>query len=200
MQIPVVVYDDRPVEWWKNPYLSYDEFIKEKYDYCRYYFFEAIRQTGENIDEAFMYPKIFEILTKKNYVRQNELKINAEQLYETYKLFAELVSEINQFVMFIPSIQTFCAFCNISLRELNKLQNLNDDIMDDVLNTINDYLVTSLSYAGQQGKASASVVSTLLKSDGNALITEKKKTEKTNAEKPMSLDDIGDKLNDILNN
>lgn len=198
MDIPK--YKEKPKSFWNNEEIDFKSWIQAKYDYCLHYSLMAISES-DGKDKGFIYPQIFEILTKVNYVRSQAINIDAAELYEAYKLFAELISNINKHVIFIPSIQTFCAFCNMSVRELNELTtgtNRDKIKIQDVVQQINNYFVTSLSYAGQLGYAAPSLVSAMLKQDGQGLITTAKDvSENTTSDSRMSLDDINKKLSEM---
>lgn len=203
----IPAYKEKSNEWWRKADVTFDTWVQQKYDYCRYNVFTAIVDKDEDDgDNSFIYPKIFEILTAKNYIRPRPFAIDAAQLYEAFKKYSQFVSEINEYIVFIPSIQTFCAFCNLSVQEINALAD-NDEIksheqkMRNVINVINDYFVTSLTYAGQMGIASPSIVSSMLKQDGQGLTTTAKETPtEKQTTKPMAVEDIKSKLQEMKKN
>lgn len=196
-------YKEKPKNYWTNENITFKSWISEKYKYCLHFSLKAIAEIGDK-EKGFIYPEIFEILTRVNIVRKKTIEIDASQLHEAYKLFAELISNINKYIVFIPSIQTFCAFCNLSVRELNELADgVTDDSvkMQDVIQQINNYFTTSLSYAGQLGFASPSLVSAMLKQDGQGLITTAKDiADKAPKDSRMPLDDIAKKVSEIKKN
>ena len=130
----------------------------------------------------------------------SDVQIDTKSLFLAYQYFTEIVAEINQYYLFIPSKQNFCSFLNITVNIFNEnILNSPDAEMQAVGDTINDYLISTLAHAGQIGSAKASVTSLMLKAEdaGAGIMTAREKTSADLSKKKLDYDEITQKLKAI---
>ena len=185
--------------WWSQPH-PLDVWIEEKYKFCRYEILKAIQDfDGDNKINGNIYPIILAIFSRNNRF-MSDVQIDTKSLFLAYQYFTEIVAEINQYYLFIPSKQNFCSFLNITVNIFNEnILNSPDAKMQAVGDTINDYLISTLAHAGQMGSAKASVTSLMLKAEdaGAGIMTAREKTSADLSKKKLDYDEITQKLKAI---
>lgn len=197
-------YTEKSKTWWENAEKNFDEWISEKYKYCLYYSLLEISEQcadGNFNEPKFIYPCIVDIITRKNNFSEETKyrSIEAKSLFNAFKLYCSFVSEINKYVFFLPSKQTFCSFINVPVRIFNQMQSTNNEDLISVIDTINDYFTANMAYAGQSGAAKSSIVSLMLKAEdaGQGIMTAKESKTTQFIEKRKSIEEISRKLKEI---
>ena len=185
--------------WWAQTH-SLNVWLDEKYKFCRYEILKAIQDfDGDNKMNGNIYPIILAIFSRNNSLLP-DVHIDSKSLFKAYQYFTELVAEINQYYLFIPSKQNFCSFLNITVNIFNENILKSPDMeLQAVGDVINDYIVSTLAHAGQIGSAKASIASLMLKAEdaGAGIMTAKEKTSADLSSRKLDYEEITQKLKSI---
>lgn len=95
------------------------------------------------------YNVVVRVLQKGNTLTTNEIVWTPELIYDGFNIFVDIIDEISDYMVVVPSIEMFCLFMNWSTKLYEEMFNSTE--YNHVVSLVNDYLIDCQLSAGQQG-------------------------------------------------
>lgn len=136
----------------------------------------------KNANTMNVYPIISKILTSKDKIsklKEREFN-NAEDLEFCFDMFKDIMATINLNVIYVPDQQDFCTFMGWTDRIYKKMLKDSPNDIREVMEVINEYVLSADMKAGQQGilKQNLTKFKMQLAGDhGQNLVTQKEQME-----------------------
>lgn len=146
--------------------------------------------TDKSFSDINTHPIYCELLSYQNEFKSMHERFFADpdEVLYCLKKYQEIISKINGFDLFIPSIENFCMFMGWTAKVYKQMSH---DTLPDIMDTmqmIDDYLIESQLSAGQGGFTKANLTKFRVQTagaHGNGLVTQKDQNEDDRASKKL---------------
>lgn len=144
----------------------------------------------DRLSSMNVYPIISDILSVDNkIIKLKDRQFDkAEDVEFCFDVFKNIMSTINLHVIYVPSQQSFCMFMGWTDRVYKKMLNNSPEDIQDMMQSINEYIIECQISAGQQGilKQNLTKFRTQLAGEhGHNLVTQKEQNEEDRSKKKI---------------
>lgn len=144
----------------------------------------------DKLSSMNVYPIISNILSVDNkIIKLKDRQFDkAEDVEFCFDVFKNIMSTINLHVIYVPSQQSFCMFMGWTDRVYKKMLNNSPEDIQDMMQSINEYIIECQISAGQQGilKQNLTKFRTQLAGEhGHNLVTQKEQNEEDRSKKKI---------------
>ena len=179
------------------------EWVKKKTTQCLKeitQYFNALVSDNANLKKVNYNPRVSEILSLHNDKATLEQRTfeKAEDVQVCFDSYKRVVSKINQYVVYIASIQNFCMFMGWRDEDYKQMMINSPVDVQMMMSVVDQYMIEQTASAAQQGLISPTIARFRLQmagSHGHNLVTQKEQNSvDRDVRRLMSKDELKRKL------